>query len=70
MKIQLLSTVKIRGRKTGLYNYKYVTDDGAAISATFQATKRELENMALVNTEAKLLPRYTLNLTPPHTKSP
>ena len=42
MKIEVMDEVKIDGKNTGLWNYRYVSNDGKPISATFQATERQL----------------------------
>tara|TARA_R100001163_G_C5044146_1_gene181694 strand:+ start:1061 stop:1198 length:138 start_codon:yes stop_codon:yes gene_type:complete len=42
MKIKILNKVKIKGKETPLLNYQYISDDGAPLSAIFQATKNSI----------------------------
>tara|TARA_E500000318_G_C3398892_1_gene149017 strand:- start:164 stop:340 length:177 start_codon:yes stop_codon:yes gene_type:complete len=44
MKIKILSPLKIRGKKSGLYNYAYFAESGEQISATFQDTKLRIKS--------------------------
>ena len=45
MKIKIISPLTVRGKFTGLYNYKYLDSDGQPISATFQASKNRINQL-------------------------
>ena len=44
MKIKILKPLKVRGKKSGLYNYQYFDSSDNPISAPFQDTETNIKN--------------------------
>jgi hypothetical protein len=51
MKVKVINQIRIKGELKNLFNYRYVSDDGTPISATFQATSQALKNIGNSNVE-------------------
>tara|TARA_R100001463_G_scaffold22546_1_gene54143 strand:+ start:40 stop:198 length:159 start_codon:yes stop_codon:yes gene_type:complete len=45
MKVKILSPLKVRGKKSGLYNYQYFDSLNNPISAIFQDTKTNIKKL-------------------------
>lgn len=45
MNIKIISPLKIKGKLSGLYNYKYLDSNNQPIGATFQASKDRINQL-------------------------